>query len=502
MKKYKNPIIPGFYPDPSVCYGNGRYYLVTSTFEYFPGIPIFKSNDLVNWEKIGHCLDRESQLNLSGADTSEGIFAPTIRYNNGWFYVITTNISTGQNFFVKSQEPENGWSEPVIIESWTGIDPSLFFDGDGKTYIQGNSYKSNEKLGIYQAEIDLSNGKLLSQRKLICEGTGGKAPEAPHIYKKDEFYYLLMAEGGTEYGHMSTIFRSKNINGPYESAPSNPLLSNRSTPLKIQCIGHADMIEDTAGNWWAVCLGVRINGSHSYYHHLGRETFLVPIKWEENQWPSVSNKGVVDFIMNGPLKFEQKTRPQKKTYNFKNINYLPIDFVSIRNKQMDNYILKKDKLILKGTNDTLDSSGNVTFLAHRQSQFHISFKVVFTDISNTITFGITTFMSKDFHYDCIVQNHEVIFRKKIGSILTEQSILKVDTTNGLILNIESDEKYYTFYVEVDGEKKLIGYGECAFLSSEISGTFTGVMLGIFCYSNIRESVSISEITYEEKQNQN
>lgn len=497
MRTYKNPIIPGFYPDPSICYGNGSFYLVTSSFEYFPGIPLFKSDDLVNWSQIGHCLDREEQLNLNNAKTSTGIFAPTIRFNNDWFYVITTNITTNQNFFVKSKKPEMGWSDPIVIEGWSGIDPSLFFDDDGKVYIQGNSYKSDEPLGIYQAEIDLDSGKIIGERQLICVGTGGKAPEAPHIYKKDGFYYLIVAEGGTEYGHMSTIFRSKEIFGPYVGYSGNPILTNRSNPSKIQCVGHADLIQDRSGNWWAVSLGVRINGSHSYYHHLGRETFLIPLEWRDGEWPNVSNNGVMAFEMNGPLLNNQEIKQQDKTYEFNHANELPKEFVFLRNPIANNYLIEANKLILKGTPCTLDSTGSVTFLGHRQSQFHMQFKVQFSEISSNVTFGVSTFMSDRFHYDCIVEENQISFRRKVGSIETLEHVLEFDALKNVNLVIESDEKFYKFLVEVADEKYEIGQAECAFLSSEVSGTFTGVMLGVFCYSSSYETVGVQKISYKE-----
>ncbi|WP_440897574.1 family 43 glycosylhydrolase [Amphibacillus sp. Q70] len=497
MKTYKNPIIPGFYPDPSICYGNGYFYLVTSSFEYYPGIPLFKSDDLINWDKIGYCLDKKNQLYLDNAKTSSGLFAPTIRFFNGWFYVITTNITTNQNLLVKSKNPEMGWSDPVIIDGWSGIDPSLFFDDDGKVYIQGNSYKSDEPLGIFQAEIDLDNGKLVSERRLICKGTGGKAPEAPHIYKKDGFYYLVMAEGGTEYGHMSTIFRSHEIFGPYIGNPENPIITNRSTPSKIQCVGHADLIQDKRDNWWAVCLGVRINGSHSYYHHLGRETFLIPLEWREGEWPKVSNNGVVDFEMSGPLINDQKAKHGEKIYEFNQINKIPKDFAFLRNPEFKNYLIGEDQLLLRGTPDTLDSIGNVTFLGHRQSEFHMQFKVQFSDISSNVNFGVSTFMSNHFHYDCIVRGNQISLRKKIGSVETLTESLSFDTLENISLIIESDEKFYKFLVEIDNEQYEIGQGECAFLSTEISGTFTGTMLGVFCYSNTYETVGVKRISYKE-----
>ncbi|MBN2174226.1 MAG: glycoside hydrolase family 43 protein, partial [Bacteroidales bacterium] len=192
QRTYKNPVIPGFHPDPSICKSGDNFYLVTSSFEYFPGVPIFRSKDLVNWEKIGHCLTRPSQLNLDKCRASGGIYAPTIRYHDGTFYMITTNVSGKGNFIVHTKDPAGEWSDPVWLKQG-GIDPSLYFE-DNKCYLTSNPANC-----IYLSEINPLTGEQLSESKAIWNGTGGRYPEAPHIYKKDGWYYLLISEGGTEY---------------------------------------------------------------------------------------------------------------------------------------------------------------------------------------------------------------------------------------------------------------------------------------------------------------
>ncbi len=198
---YRNPVLPGFYSDPSVCRVGEDYYLVTSTFEYFPGVPVFHSKDLVNWEQIGHCIDREDQL-----PEGMNIFASTIRYHKGTFYMITTNVGRGGNFYMTATDPAGPWSDPVWINV-PGIDPDLFFDDNGKTYVISSPFI------LY--EIDLRSGELLTQGKKVWFGTGGRYAEGPHIYKKDGYYYLMAAEGGTEEAHSETIARSNTIWGPY-----------------------------------------------------------------------------------------------------------------------------------------------------------------------------------------------------------------------------------------------------------------------------------------------
>lgn len=199
---YENPIIKGFNPDPSVCRAGDDYYLVTSSFQYFPGVPLYHSKDLVNWEQIGHVLSRESQLPLKEARSWNGIYAPTIRYNNGKFYMITTNVTSNGNFIVTATDPRGAWSEPILLDI-PGIDPSLFWDDDGRCYYCGAAD------GITFCEINPDTGEKLSTPKTIWYGTGGRYPEAPHIYKKDGWYYLMIAEGGTEFAHGVTIARSR-----------------------------------------------------------------------------------------------------------------------------------------------------------------------------------------------------------------------------------------------------------------------------------------------------
>ncbi|UUZ93492.1 glycoside hydrolase family 43 protein [Paenibacillus sp. P25] len=282
--KFNNPVIPGFYPDPSICRVEDDYYLVTSSFEYFPGVPIFHSKDLVNWRQIGHCLTTERQPPLTGAWSSGGIFAPTIRYHDGWFYMVTTNLNGVGNFYVRDQDPACPWSDPYPVAQ-DGIDPSLLFDDDGRVYFQ-SSRSGDQGDGIYQCEIEIATGRQLTDSRLIWKGTGGAYPEAPHLYKINGLYYLMIAEGGTEFGHMATIARSKEPYGPFEPYPYNPILSHRSLRSAIHATGHADLVQTRDGGWWAVCLGIR-PPSYPMRHHLGRETFLAPVTWTDDGWPII-----------------------------------------------------------------------------------------------------------------------------------------------------------------------------------------------------------------------
>ena len=247
--KYLNPILTGCYPDPSICRAGDDYYLVNSTFEFFPGIPVFHSKDLLNWEQIGHCITRNSQLKLfEGCMNTSGLFAPTIRYHEGIFYVVVTNVSEEKegsgNFYVWTKDPAGEWSEPIFLNT-PGIDPSFFFDDDGKAYYIGNGSPE-----IYLRKMDFEQGKPVGETVKLWLGTGGAYPEGPHIYKKNGWYYLMISEGGTERCHMLTMARSKELEGPYEPCPNNPVMTNRSLRFKIESVGHADIVEDKNGNWW------------------------------------------------------------------------------------------------------------------------------------------------------------------------------------------------------------------------------------------------------------
>jgi len=303
MATVKNPIMSGFYPDPSVCAvdtvaedGSEKrvYYLVNSTFSYAPGVPIFYSEDLCEWTQIGHVLTRESQLKLDGLAMSKGIYAPTLRYHNGVFYMITTNVMGGGNFYVTATDPAGEWSDPVYLPDAEGIDPSLFFDGDTCYYVGQRNKPDGEYFGdceIWIQELDLEQGKLVGEIHSLWDGAMKHAiwPEGPHLYKKDDYYYLMIAEGGTAYEHSICVARSKNLFGPYEPHKSNPVFTHRHLGHKatVQNAGHGDLVEDADGNWYIFMLATRpVNDCAP----LGRETFVAEVIWEED-WP-VINPGV------------------------------------------------------------------------------------------------------------------------------------------------------------------------------------------------------------------
>ncbi len=284
---FSNPIIPGFAPDPSVVRVGDDFWLINSTFEVFPGIPIYHSRNLVDWELVNYALTRPSQADLSSIKSSDGIHASTIRYHDGTYFIITTNNIDGRmvNFVVTADDPRGEWSEARVLEGAPGIDPSLLFDDDGRAWYVGNRIPPDPEFEgqaeIWLQEVDIDAMRLIGDRYYLWRGCcGGGWAEGPHIYKRDGYYYLMISEGGTSFEHAMAIAISKDITGPYESNARNPVLTHRhlSYDYPISGVGHADLVELKDGRWYAVALGWRlVDGEHGI---LGRETFLIPVIWE------------------------------------------------------------------------------------------------------------------------------------------------------------------------------------------------------------------------------
>ncbi|WP_103348111.1 glycoside hydrolase family 43 protein [Amycolatopsis sp. CA-128772] len=277
------PIVPGFHPDPSICRVGDAYYLANSSFEYVPGVPIRRSTDLVSWELLGHALTRPGQLPPSAGAANTGIYAPTLRHHDGRFHLVTTNILHEGHLIVTAENPEGPWSDPVHVRGTEGIDPDLCWDEDGVCHL---TWASFSRPGITSVPIDPVTGRMLAEPRLLWNGTGLAAPEGPHLYRVDGWWYLLLAEGGTERGHAITIARARSIEGPYEPAPSNPILTHRSTTHPVQNTGHGDLVECADGRWAMVYLGVRPRGKTPQYHVNGRETFLAGVDWVDG-WPVI-----------------------------------------------------------------------------------------------------------------------------------------------------------------------------------------------------------------------
>lgn len=504
--KYHNPVINGFHPDPSVCKVGKSFYLVTSSFEYFPGIPLFHSTDLVNWEQIGHVLTRESQLPLSRQHSfvpSQGIYAPTIRHYNGRFYVISTNISVRKSFIVWADDPKGPWSEPIYIEGLRGYDPSLFFDDDEKVYLTAASFPGVGPEGILQAEIDIETGKLLNETQVIWEGTGGCSPEGPHLYKINNWYYLLIAEGGTEYGHMVTIARSKNPYGPYESNPNNPILSNRSSKMSIQATGHADLIQADDGTWWSVFLGFRPVKS-TKLHHLGRETNLAPVKWTELGWPIIGNNGRVEVENEAPFYLTRNTEPIVEKEDFDSDNLSPMwNFYRNPSKGSWSFTENPGFLTLYGQSCTLNDSESPAFIGRRQQHFdcEITTSMEFIPKQDGEEAGVTVFMNENYHYDIAKTYKEgksyLIFRRIVGSLQKLEAEIEYDAST-VIIGIKATDTNFTFtYSEPNCEPVVLGRGETSLLSTQIAGGFTGLYFAMYATGNGKQSRTPAYFDYFE-----
>lgn len=493
---YENPVIPGFHPDPSVCKADDGYYLVNSSFQYFPGVPLFYSRDLVNWEQIGNCLTRNSQLKLDGAGAGGGIYAPTIRYDNGTFYMITTNVSDGgRNFLVHTKDPRGEWSEPVWLEQG-GIDPSLYFE-DGKCYMV-----SNPGGYIVLCEINPMTGEQLTSSRKIWSGTGGRYPEGPHIYKKDGWYYLLISEGGTEVAHSITIARSRFIDGPYIGNPANPILTHACQAAEtnqIQGTGHADIVEAEDGSWWMVCLAYR--AMPGFHHTLGRETFLAPVRWDKNAWPVVNGNGTISLKMDVPTLplYPVAERPEK--IDFKN-EVLSSEWVHLQNPIKENYRFKNGNLRLMATPVTLSQWKSPTFVGIRQTDFDMEAATSVSLESKNAgdEAGLTIFMEFDSHYDLFLQQNDdntqsVVLRYKLGEMEHIEKVVSLTKKADIELNIKSDFSYYYFGYTVDGVYHEIGKMNTRYLSSETAGGFTGVIIGLYAVSASEKSNAFADFKY-------
>lgn len=489
---FANPVIPGFHPDPSICRVGQDFYLVTSTFEYFPGIPIFHSTDLVTWNQVGHVLTRPSQLDLAGVPASGGIFAPTLRHHAGRFYVTGTNVSRRGHFVVSAENPAGPWSEPVWVDQ-NGIDPSLFFE-DGRCYFTSSIEPDPEgpheenpgfERGIQQCEIDPDTGAKLSPTRRLWSGSGGRFPEAPHLYRRGEYYYLLLAEGGTEYGHMVTMARSRTPWGPWEGCPRNPVLTHRSSPSPIQAVGHADLVELEDGSWWAVALGIRPVGT---FHHLGRETFLVPVEWDEDGWPVFGEGGTVPEIGRRPslppMSPEPiEVAPDRGTFGSPVLGYewntlrVPLD------EHAMSLTARSGALRLVGGPATTDDP-TLTVLARRQQHHYVT---VTADLefepNEGDEAGLTIRADEQHHIDIAVRRgadgaRVVELRQRIGPV---SGVLGASTVDDgpLALRIDATPDDYRVTVLHPGGEVALGRASTRYVSAEVARSFTGVYIGMY-----------------------
>ena len=514
--EFYNPILLGCFPDPSITKKGDDYFLVTSSFVMFPGVPIFHSNDLVNWRQIGHVLESKSQLRVAELGISRGVYAPTIRYNphHDMFYMITTQVAGSLgNMVVKTKNPFEGWGEPHKL-NFNGIDPSMFFDDDGKAYVVHNDapnpgeelYQGHRVIKIW--EYDLEKDQVIEgSDKIIVNGGVDitKNPiwiEAPHIYKKAERYYLMCAEGGTGSWHSEVIFVSEKPKGPYTPAPNNPILSqrylNKQRKNRIEWAGHADLTIGPDGKYYGVFLAVRPNEKDRV--NTGRETFILPVDWSgdfpvfENglipiepklKLPKgvVNKKGTEGFFQSGNFTFREDFSSEQLDYRWIGLRGPREDFISITEKGLQ---INPFEVNIKETKPA-------SILFYRQQHHTFSFTTTLAYIPSSekdlaglsclqneksnYVFGIT---KKDGEYHILLERNEWP-----GGRGDHQSEIiaseKIELNDTMKLRVEAKGDKYMFSYSLNGTdfENLGGTVSGDILSTDVAGGFTGAMIGLY-----------------------
>ena len=531
---YINPIISGAHPDPSICRVGDKYYIVNSSFEYFPGLPIHQSEDLVNWELIGYGLHREDQcngdMNLVDVQSDGGIHAPTIRYHKGIFYIITTNVYNSgdgkpglmRNFIITAKNPSGPWSDPHIIEGAPGIDPDIFFDTDGRVYFTGThspgDMNSNGIGEIWIQELDIKKWQLVGERYTVWDGVFGCCTEGPHIYKEHGLYYLLVAEGGTGKNHAVMMAASENIFGPYEENPRNPVLTTRhvSNDYFVNSTGHADMIELPDKRWYMVSLGKRndLDGDSN----MGRETYLIPMVWEPTivKWEQVSDikwepvnylfpvvaplTGKVERYELLPFKNKSQYIDHSFIDDFVSSN-LDLKWTFVRVPQNNTFSLeaKPGFLRLYSKPEKIEDRKRFSMIGFRQreSDFQYQVKMEFLPKNDKIESGIIHYQ-KEWNYltnTIYKQNKRFYLEQKLKEKGNDEKLLKRIQLKGydnkIIFKIDSRKDIYTYYYSLDDGESFIYFTSLDAIKM-LDRNYTGALLGVFSTSNGNGSIDYAD----------
>lgn len=544
-KMIKNPILPGFYPDPSICRVDDDFYLITSSFCVFPGIPVFKSRDLANWEQIGNALDRIDQHYVTGESFLGGVMAPTIRYHDGMFYIMVANFDDGGNIMITAKDPAGPWSDPIHLgDDIPGIDASIFFDDDGKCYAHGTASfdedgnivtlargeKSDKKLsrGIWACEYDIKTMKCVGEKKLIWHSAliNAASPEAPHIYKRGEYYYLIIAEGGTEHFHAVTVARSRDVLGYYDGFEANPVLTHRHLgyDYPIGNIGHADLVELKDGSWYSVMLGSRIRDG--FCKNLGRESYICPVKWERD-WPMFSvPTGKVEWEYPLPESLTWTPAPQEPSFDDFDSEKLAMYWTFMGTPLANNWSIHDSALELKllpraldrplvpfwllyDKTERVDPEENLASLvARRQRHFSFDFsaKMRFAPQKDGESAGLVMTQASNhmFRLEQIMQGGKKLLRavqvtvSSIGAKFSpdyksEQhvKILAETAWDGeeTVLKISQRGQMVTFLYGTDSDnlKPLFENADAREINPEEVGGMIGTMLAMFASSNGEKS---------------
>jgi len=503
--RYQNPVLAGFYPDPSVVRVEDDYFLVNSSFAYFPGLPVFHSTDLVHWEKIGHALDRRGQLTFeNGQGISRGLFAPTIRHHDGVFYIINTDVDGIGNFIVTAKDPAGPWTDPVVLPEIDGIDPDLFFDDDGRVWIAHNGppagepkYQGHRAIRLW--EFDLENMRPVkgSDRVIVDGGVDiNKQPiwiEGPHLYKANGWYYLSCAEGGTEEGHSQVIFRARSLDGPFVPWERNPILTQRdldpARPNPVTSTGHADFVQTPTGNWWAVFLGVRpYLDSH---FNTGRETFLLPVSWQDG-WPRILEpKTPVPLQPQSPDGPAPGNLPPPQSGNFDwrddfDGTRLDLEWVRVRTSPTEWWTLEgSGQIRLNALPITLSEKQQPAFLARRQQHraFAASTRLELPQ-TESVSAGLAAFQSSDFNYFLgvrrVASGHKVFVEQVRDGNTAELARAELGAgSTHIVLGLEQEGARLGFYFQTGDEREWLKRdADATLLSTQVAGGFVGATVGI------------------------
>ena len=511
---YLNPILAGFYPDPSIVQVGGDYYLVNSTFSYFPGIPIFHSRDLVHWTQIGNVIDRPSQLDFKNLRMSRGVFAPSIAYYDGTFYVLNTCVDCGGNFVVTATDPAGPWSDPVWLPEMGGIDPSLYFDTDGRAYIINNDAPIGEPLydghrALWVQEFDYKDLKLIGPRKLVVNGGVDitQKPvwiEGPHFFRREGQLYLIAAEGGTAINHSEVVFKADSVFGPMTPYAKNPILTQRhldpDRAHPITSVGHAAFVQDAEGGWWATFLGVR--PYEGDFYNTGRETYLMPVRWTEDGWPVMTQGDeLVPYVGKKPALPAQPAPPAPTSGNFSLREEFDGDALApywlfVRQPQGPPWHdLKEGRLEIAARGQSLGSYGRPSFIARRQQHLHASASVSmrYRPTQAGDMAGIAAFQNDDYYYFLGLAlgedgGVEVEVRKCAGPDDEQGVVIASVPYEGaadapVFLRIEARGGVYDFsYATQAGDwTSLLEGADGKILSTRTAGGFIGAVFGMYAY---------------------
>ena len=525
---FKNPILAGGYPDPSICKVGDTFYLVNSSFEYFPGLPIHKSTDLINWELIGHGLHRESQasstVNLVDVQSNGGIHAPTIRYNKGVYYIISTNVyydaeinkTNMVNFIITANNPAGPWSDPIHIEGAPGIDPDLFFDDNGRVWYVGNQAPENPSFDgegeIWLQELDLNEYNLIGERHLLWRGAcGGVWAEGPHMYKKDGKYYLIIAEGGTSFNHAVMVAMSEKIEGPYISNPRNPILTSRHLSYDnwVNSTGHGDIVELDDGRYYMVILGIRNEINRG--SNMGRETFIAPLSWEREPFEWKENKDLWPVVspISGKVEKENEViftnSTQINSYNFRddfNSKTLGLKW-NFRRLPLENiYSLDKREGFLRifSNQNIIKERHRAALMGFKQNQTNFEYftSMNFNPENNKSEAGISIFQKDDNYLNFTVVKKDGNFFIKVSAYNNNKLILKdeqliPDYKGKIKLKISSEEGEYKLFYSTRGFR----YRLFDKLKNDIllSKGYTGAHIGLYITSNGEDSNDYVDFDY-------